>query len=108
MAQSLSQVVEDDRRIRSHTRRAVDELTSALMIARAAGKMNPRARGVETELARVLHNLENMGTLASKYPIEPEPARVSASDRHKEEREKRKAAALALAEAQGLAEGDEE
>lgn len=108
MAQSLSQVVEDDRRIRSHTRRAVEELTSALMIARASGKMNPRARGVETELARVLHNLEGMGTLASKYPIEPEPTRLSASDRHKAERDKRKTSSLNLVDGQDLEEGAEE
>ena len=70
MAQSLGQAQEDDRRVKAHTKRAHEELESALSIVRRSVRMNPKARSMELELARVLHGLDNLGTLVSRIPIE--------------------------------------
>lgn len=89
MSQPMSRVIEDDRIIKAHTRRARDELEMALQIARSSVRGNPRARSVELDLARVLRLLEDVGTLVSKYPVE-EPARgPSAAEKHKALRQRR-------------------
>lgn len=91
MAQPLSQVLEDDRQIKAHARRAREQLEAALLIARRSVRGNPRARSVELDLARLLHALEDLGTLASKYPVE-EPAKGPSSvERHRALRDARDA-----------------
>lgn len=83
MAQPFSQVLADDQQIKMHARRAQEQLEAALMIARRSVRGNPRARSIELDLARLLRGLEDLGTLASKYPVE-EPAKTpSPVERHR-------------------------
>lgn len=104
MAQPLSQVIEDDRQIKVHVRRAQEQLEAALRIARRSVRGNPRARSVELDLARLLRSLEDVGTLASKYPVE-EPAKGPSSvERHRALRDARQQKVKDLVDGQDLVE----
>lgn len=104
MALPFSQALEDDRRIKAHARRAHDELESALAIARRSVRGNPRARSVELDLARLLRALDDIGTLASKYPVEEPLNRVSLADKHRALREARQQKVKDLVDGQDLVE----
>lgn len=104
MAQPLSQVLEDDRQIKACVRRAQEQLETALSIARRSVRGNPRARSVELDLARLLRSIEDVGTLASKYPVE-EPAKGPSSvERHRALREARQQKVKDLVDGQDLVE----
>ena len=84
---SINEVMEDDRKMRTHTRRAQEELEHALAIVRKSSRTNPRLRPIELDLSRALHALDNLGTLTSKYPVEEEPRYLTSAQKNKIQRD---------------------